>query len=122
MAEPYATLRDDYGTPISVTNPLRVSSVAGASPPTVTAATLANVSGSATSVTLFASNANAKGRMVFNDSTAALYLKFGATASTSSFTVQIAAGGHYEFPGPLYTGVVDGIWAAANGAARTTEV
>jgi hypothetical protein len=85
-------------------------------------ATLSNVSGSASSVTLLASNANARLRTVFNDSTANLFLKFGATASTSSFTVKIAAGGYYEFPQPLYTGLVDGIWDAANGAARLTEV
>lgn len=88
-------------------------------PPT---ATLANVASSASSTTLFAANAVARGRMIFNDSTAVLYVKFGATASTTSYTVQIAASGYYEFPHPVYRGVVDGIWASANGAARTTEV
>jgi hypothetical protein len=88
----------------------------------VSSPTLANVSGSATSVTVFASNANARGRMVHNDSTAALYLKFGATASTTSYTVRLDADAYYEFPSPLYTGVVDGIWATAAGSARTTEV
>lgn len=85
------------------------------------AATLANVSSSASSVTVFAANANAKGRAVYNDSTQVLYLKFGATASTTSYTVQLASGDYYEFPQPLYGGLVDGIWAAANGSARTTE-
>jgi hypothetical protein len=84
-------------------------------------ATTANVSSSASSTTVFAANGAAKGRTVWNDSTAVLYLKFGATASTTSYTVQLAAGAYYEFPQPLYGGVVDGIWAAANGAARTTE-
>jgi hypothetical protein len=84
-------------------------------------AALANVSGSASSVTLFAKNTDAQARAVYNDSTATLYLKFGATASTTSYTVQLAAGAYYEFPQPLYTGVVDGIWSAAAGAARTTE-
>lgn len=84
-------------------------------------ATLANVASSATSVTLFAANAAARGRAVFNDSTAVLYLKFGATASSSSHTVQVAAGVYFEFPQPLYGGVVDGAWATANGNARTTE-
>lgn len=84
-------------------------------------ATLANVASSASSVTIFAANAAAKGRTVYNDSTAVLYLKFGTTASTTSYTVQLAAGDYFEFPQPLYGGAVDGIWAAANGAARTTE-
>lgn len=84
--------------------------------------TLANVASSATSVTIFAANAAARGRAVYNDSTAVLYLKFNSgAASTSSYTVQVAAGGYFEFPQPLYGGVVTGIWAAANGNARTTE-
>jgi hypothetical protein len=85
------------------------------------AATLANVASSASNVTLFASSNEANGRTIYNDSTAVLYVKFGATASTSSYTVQIAAGGYYEFPQPLYGGQVDGIWASANGNARTTQ-
>lgn len=84
-------------------------------------ATLANVASSASSVVLFAAAGGAKGRTVWNDSTAVLYLKFGATASTTSYTVQLSAGAFYEFPQPLYGGLVHGIWASANGAARTTE-
>jgi hypothetical protein len=92
-----------------------------ASTPKVTSATLANVASSATNVTLFASNAAAKGLMIHNDSTAVLYVKFGATATSSSYTVKMAADSYYEFPEPVYTGIVDGIWASANGAARCTE-
>lgn len=88
---------------------------------TVSSATLANVSASASSTQVFASNANARLRTVHNDSTAALYLKFGATASTTSYTVRLDADAYYEFPTPLYTGAVDGIWASATGSARTTE-
>jgi hypothetical protein len=85
-------------------------------------ATLANVSGSATSVALFAANGAAKARAVYNDSTAILYLKYGATASATSYTVQIPAGGYFEFPEPSYAGLVHGIWSSATGSARTTEV
>jgi len=84
-------------------------------------ATVASVASSATNTTLFTGIAQIHGRAVFNDSTAVLYLKFGATASATSHTVQIAAGGYYEFPQPLYAGQVDGIWASANGSARTSQ-
>lgn len=84
-------------------------------------ATLANVASSATNVTLFAASSNALGRTIYNDSTAVLYVKFGVTASATSYTVQIAAGGYYEFPQPAYAGQVDGIWASANGNARVTS-
>ena len=90
----------------------------GANPST---ATLTNVASSASSVTLLSANTSAKLRSIFNDSTTVLYVKYGATASTSSYTVQIPAGGYYEFPQPLYNGRVDGIWASANGNARVTE-
>ncbi len=85
------------------------------------AAVLANVASSATSVTLFAANAGAKTRTVFNDSTAVLYIALSATAaSTTAFTVSIQAAGYYEVPG-VYGGAVTAIWASANGFARTTE-
>jgi len=87
-----------------------------------TTATLTNVSGSASSVSLLASNTSARARTAFNDSTATLHLKFGTTASTTSFTVAIPPNGYYEFPQPIYNGAVDGIWDAANGAVRLTEI
>lgn len=84
-------------------------------------ATLANVASSATNVTLLAANTARLGATIFNDSTQVLYVKFGATASATSYTVQIAAGGYYEVPQPVFTGKLDGIWASANGNARVTE-
>lgn len=84
-------------------------------------ATLANVTASATSVTLRASNALRMGLMIFNDSSASLYIKFGATASATSFTVFVGPSAYYELPNPVYTGIVDGIWTAAVGTARITE-
>lgn len=86
-------------------------------------ATLANVSSSASSVTIFAANANAVARYLYNDSTATLYLAFdGSAASTTNFTVSVATDTFYEFPLPLCGGKITGIWASANGAARTTEI
>lgn len=88
----------------------------------ITTATLSNVSASVTSVTLLASNANRRRVVIVNDSTSALYVKFGATASATSYTYFLAAGDTYESPVlDKYTGIIDGIWAAANGAARITE-
>lgn len=84
-------------------------------------ATVASVASSATSVTLLASSASRAGAIFFNDSTQVLYLKFGATASTTSFTRKLAAGEHYELPIPLYSGTIDGIWASADGFCRVTS-
>ncbi len=84
-------------------------------------ATLSNVSGSASSVTVLAANTSRLGATVYNDSTAILYLKFGATASTTSFTVKLQADDYYEVPFG-YVGILDGIWASATGSARVTEL
>ncbi len=85
--------------------------------------TKANVVAAITSTTILASNANRKGAIIYNDSTAILYLDLsGGTASATSYSVQIPANGYFEVPGPaIYTGLVTGIWVAANGNARVTE-
>lgn len=82
-----------------------------------------SVANSVTNVTLLASNANRRMATIYNDDTAAaLYVKLGATASTSSFTIKIAAGGYFELPLPCYTGIIDGIASVATGSARLTEL
>lgn len=87
-------------------------------------ATVTSVTAAASSTALFADVGYnpANTRSVYNDSTATLYLKYGTAASTTSYTVQIPAGGYYEFPQPVFDGAVEGTWSAANGAARCTEV
>lgn|SRR3990167_2994164 len=86
-------------------------------------ATLSNVSSSASSVSLLASNSNRKGSVFFNDSTAILYLAFAATASTTSFTYRLTPNSTLELYGEKnFTGAISGIWASANGAARITEL
>ena len=91
--------------------------------PTVSVSTLSNVASSASNVTLLAANTSRKGLVIMNDSTAILYIKFGATASATSFTYKLSGGETFEMPmSPIYTGIVDGIWASANGSARVTEL
>ncbi len=79
------------------------------------------VASSTSAVPLFAANARAKGRTIYNDSSAILYVAFTTGASSTNYTVQLAAGAYYEFPQPVYAGAVTGAWATANGNARTTE-
>ena len=87
----------------------------------LSSATLSNVASSTSSVTLAAADGNRQFLAVFNDSSADLFVKYGATASSTSFTVKVAAGGYWEMPEPTFRGRVDGIWSAANGFARVTE-
>lgn len=84
-------------------------------------ATLTNVSASVTSVTLLAANAARVGVIVWNDSTATLYIKYGATASATSTSVRMEPDSYWEMPEPVHPGIMDAIWTAATGAARVTE-
>lgn len=93
----------------------------GSSPYVTTAAVVTAVPSSATSVTILAANGRSSGRVVYNDSTAILYLRYGtAAASTAAYTVQIPSQGNHSVRGE-YHGALTGIWAAANGNALVTE-
>lgn len=85
------------------------------------AVTYSNVNASASSVTLLTDNPLRVGATFYNDSSAILYLKLGATASATSFTVKMQPDAYYEVPFGYY-GIVDGISAAATGVIRVTEV
>lgn len=81
------------------------------------------VAGSASSVTLLSSNSSRLGAVIFNDSSAILYVKLGTTASTTDFTYRINPYQTLEIGANfLYTGRIDGIWASATGNARITEL
>jgi hypothetical protein len=101
-----------------------VNATVSATPPAT--GTQSSVASSATDVSVLASNASRKGAAIFNDSTQILrVLLSNATSSATVYTTQIPASGYYELPmcqnGTVYTGVIKGIWASANGNARVTE-
>ena len=85
-------------------------------------ATLSSVSDTASSTTLLAANPGRRGASIYNDSTSTLYVKYGTTASATSFTVKLFPDDYHEVFGG-FTGRIDGIWSAdASGAARVTEL
>lgn len=86
-------------------------------------ATLTSVAASVTSVTVLASNAARNSAIIHNDSaTATLRLKYGATASATSFTGPPLRPGATAVIDDGYTGIIDGIWDIASGNARVTEL
>jgi hypothetical protein len=94
--------------------------VAGEAPAT---GTITSVAAAVTSTTILASNVLRKGASVFNDSTANLYLGLTASAvSLTAYTVKVPAGALFEVNWPVYTGQMTGIWDAAVGNARVTEL
>jgi hypothetical protein len=97
-------------------------STVGSAGPGTSSSTLTSVASSATSVQLVASNTDRRALDIYNDSTQILYIAFAATASTSAYTLHLGSQAFYEMPVPVYTGIVSGIWASANGNARITEL
>lgn len=82
--------------------------------------TNANVAGSASSVTLAASNTARKELTITNDSASAtLYVKEGTTASLTDYKFIVPPMEYYKTNN--YNGRVDGIWSAAVGTARVAE-
>lgn len=84
------------------------------------------VASSATTVSLLAANNNRKGATITNESTAVLYVAFGATASVTAYVLTIAGAAaapfaYYEVPFG-YVGQISGIWASAAGNARINEM
>lgn len=79
-----------------------------------------NVASALASVTLLAANAARRGATIYNDGNKNLFVKLGATASATSFTVKLSADSYLEVPFG-YTGVIDGIWDVVNGSARVVE-
>jgi hypothetical protein len=91
--------------------------------PKSSSAALSNFSVSTSSATAQAANTSRKKLIIVNDSEiATLKVKYGATASATSFTHRVAPG--ETLVEDMYTGIVDGIWdqADAAGAARVTEL
>ena len=90
--------------------------------PRATRSAVTSVTSSLSSVTLLAAIANRLHATITNDSNSRLFVKLGATASLTSFTVRLSADEVYEVPAG-YTGIIDGIWnPQASGFARVTEL
>lgn len=88
--------------------------------PEVTA-TFSSVAASLTNVTLLAANPNRKRAILFMDGTSTAFVKFGAVASTTSFSIKIPTQTYYELTFG-YVGVIDAIWSGTiNGSVRITE-
>lgn len=90
-------------------------------------AAVSTVTSVTTATTLLAANANRRGAIIFNASTAILYLKYGTAAQTgavsaTSYSVRIAANTSWIIDVPTWEGALQGIWASVNGSAQVTDL
>jgi hypothetical protein len=83
---------------------------------------LTNVASSASSVNLVTTNPNRKRVNIANDSTQVLFIKFGTTASATSYTYRLTSNTSISIASEEWSGNIDGIWSSANGNARITEI
>lgn len=90
---------------------------------TYSTSSVTSVVSAAVSTSILASNANRRMAILFNDCDKAVYVKLGATASTTSFSYKLSPAQTLELPIPLYTGAIDAIWdATPTGSMRVTEI
>lgn len=105
---------DDGGSSLTVDGTITARKAAGT-------ATITTQADQASNATLKASNGNRLAIIILNDSTAILYVKYGATATSDDFTHKLQPGDVLREES--YTGQIDGIWASdASGKARITEL
>lgn len=86
-----------------------------------TLATVTRVAASATAVTLAAANSFRMGLFLYNDSSADAFVKYGAGATSTDYTIKMGAGSYWEMPSPINTLLISCAWASATGAMQVTE-
>lgn len=82
-------------------------------------ATVIRVATSTTVATALVANANRTG-LIINTEGGTTYVKFGSTATTTDYTVELAGNSYYDYQG--YKGIVTVIRASGTGNIQVTEV
>lgn len=91
-----------------------------ATPEKASSSAVTRVATSTTSATLLASNSSRKKAVIVNDATTNLYVKFGTTATATSFAYLLQPNDTLEEY--TYTGRIDGILASSTGSAEVNEM
>lgn len=87
----------------------------------VQSTTPARVATSVTVATLLAAGTNRSMVRIQNEAAATLYVKLGATASATDYSISMPANSYYEFPsGDPYAGIITGTLASGTGFAQVT--
>jgi len=90
---------------------------------TASASVKTPIASTASSVTFLAANTSRRGVIVHNSDANNLRIKFGASASASSFTLLLGPGDTWVMDDPVYSGIIDRIWDAdGSGYAHVTEL
>ena len=79
------------------------------------------VTAATTSTTVLAANPARRTAIFYNNSTSDCYLAYGATASSTSFTLYVPSFATIAINGQEYAGVLSAIWLSVNGTMNVTE-
>lgn len=86
-----------------------------------TSVAVTSVNSLATNATLLAATSTRLHASIYNSDANTLYIKLGATATTSDYSYAIPTGATWDMP-YRYVGIIDGIWSADGaGAAKITS-
>jgi len=115
------------GVSSAITSPVGQGSAAAAlstTPAVVSTASITTLASTAASQQLLAANAARTGLILVNTDANQVRVKYGTTASASSFTFIVPGNfGQWEMPEPVYTGRLDAIWDAdGTGSLISTEL
>lgn len=127
---PSAVFSRNNPTPVEVVNDASAPVKVDASGIDVTVLDKRAVTSVVTSITASVSNTpivavstTRLGVMIYNDSTATMYLRYGNGAPTvSDYSAQLQPGALFIVPDRSARLEMRAIWSAANGAAKVTEV
>jgi len=85
--------------------------------------TISRVGAASSNTSLVAANASRIQIILFNDSNKSAFVKYGTSASSTSFSIKMPPESHHFIDGPVYSGAIDAIWeSGATGAMQITEM
>lgn len=86
-----------------------------------TGSNITSIAATTGNTTVLSPNNQRAGGVIFNEGPATAFVKFGANATQSSYTVQVATKGYYEIPF-TYQGRIDATFSTNTGNLRVTEL
>ena len=105
--------RSDYYIKTSVNN--TVSNPVPVVLQVSTTGTLTTITRSTTAQNALGTNSSRRGFILWNDSGANCFVRFGGTATTTAFSIRLPNNQGYETPGHLnFTGVISVIWSSGS--------
>jgi hypothetical protein len=118
---------NDVTAPIWATGSVGIVGTVRVEPAIHTSASGTFFTATTSTLTIAPSDVSRRGLVIYNDSNKAMYVKFGAGASTTDYTYKVFSDDGWTMPDFLYSGVITAIWSSGgsgniSGGAMVTQV